>query len=95
MVRFLREDVQLSLHDRIVDDIYAGRAAFLRPSCALSHTGRGFHKGSRGRECARRMAAVRRVFSEDSVSENLLGEAAAAFTHASGGGGGAANPSRR
>jgi len=78
MVQFLREDVQAALHDRIVNDICAERAWFLRPSFAGHHQQHGgIAAGRRVRE--RRRRAVRRVLSEEDVSEELLAEAAAAF----------------
>ncbi|KAK4141681.1 uncharacterized protein C8A04DRAFT_13829 [Dichotomopilus funicola] len=79
MVQFLREDVQAALHDRIVNDICADRAWFLRPFSAGHHQQRGT---AAGRAQERRRRAVRRVLSEEDVSEELLGEAAAAFDDA-------------
>lgn len=73
MVKFLREDVQVALHNRIVDDVCAGRAWFLRPG----RPGRRPDKGQ-----ARRVATVRRVLSDEHISEELLREAVAAFAHA-------------
>ncbi|KAK3347284.1 hypothetical protein B0T25DRAFT_614272 [Lasiosphaeria hispida] len=68
-VQFLRDDVQSGLQDRVVDDICTGRAWFLRPG-----------RGTMG--LARRVAAVRRVLSEEHISDELLGEAVAAFADA-------------
>ena len=78
MVQFLREDVQAALHDRIVNDICAERAWFLRPSFAGHHQQHG-GIAARRRVRERRRRAVRRVLSEEDVSEELLAEAAAAF----------------
>ncbi|KAK0649645.1 hypothetical protein B0T16DRAFT_457038 [Cercophora newfieldiana] len=79
MVQFLRDDVQAALHDRIVNDICEERAWFLRPSPAGHHQRRGT---AAGRAQERRRRAVRRVLSEEDVSEELLGEAVAAFDDA-------------
>ncbi|KAI1495818.1 hypothetical protein F5X99DRAFT_422623 [Biscogniauxia marginata] len=66
MVRFVKSDVEDALHERILDDICAGRTTFLRPADLTF---------------ARRYKLIRHVLSAPVFDDTLLNQATTAFSN--------------
>ncbi|KAH9983718.1 hypothetical protein F4779DRAFT_624519, partial [Xylariaceae sp. FL0662B] len=64
MLHFLKSDVEDALHDRILDDISAGRTTFLRPVDPI---------------LPNRRSMIRRALSEPSFDAEVFAQAASAF----------------